>query len=78
MRITSKGQVTRPIDIREKAGLMPTTDVDFSFDGKVVRITPSKGGAGPSRGTRAVARLRGTGDVAMSTDEIMALTRGDG
>ena len=78
MRITSKGQVTIPIDIREKAGLMPNTDADFTFDGKVVLITPSKGGAGPSRGARAVARLRGTGNVAMSTDKILALTRGDG
>lgn len=77
MRITSKGQVTIPIDIREKAGLMPNTDVEFKFDGKVVQIIPSKGRVGQSRGARAVARLRGTGDVAMSTDEIMALTRGD-
>ena len=76
MRITSKGQVTIPIDIREKAGLMPNTEVDFEFDGDIVRIVPSKGSLGPSRGARAVARLRGTGDIAMSTDEIMALTRG--
>lgn len=77
MRITSKGQVTIPADIREKAGLLPNTEVDFEFDGKVVRIirakTPSKAG----RGTRLVAHLRGRGDVAMSTDAIMALTRGD-
>lgn len=33
--------------------------------------------AGPSRGRRLVERLRGRGDVAMTTDEIMALTRGD-
>lgn len=77
MRITSKGQVTIPADIREKAGLLPNTEVDFEFDGKVVRIirakTPSKAG----RGARLVAHLRGRGDVAMSTDAIMALTRGD-
>lgn len=77
MRITSKGQVTIPIAIRERAGLMPDTDVEFSFDGEVVRLVPTRGKAGATRGTRAVARLRGTGDVAMSTDEIMALTRGE-
>ena len=38
MRITSKGQVTIPIDIRERAGLLPHTEVEFEFDGKVVRI----------------------------------------
>lgn len=38
MRITSKGQVTIPAEIREKAGLLPHTDVDFEFDGEVVRL----------------------------------------
>ncbi len=76
MRITSKGQVTIPIEIREKAGLMPHTEVDFEFDGRVVRLVPAKRRLATGRGARAVARLRGTGDVAMSTDEIMALTRG--
>ncbi len=77
MRITSKGQVTIPIDIREKAGLMPNTEVDFEYDGQVVRLVPSKARADRGRGARVVARLRGKGDVTMTTDEIMALTRGD-
>ena len=78
MRITSKGQVTIPIGIREKAGLMPNTEVDFEFGGQAVRIVPAKAGKSASRGARIVSRLRGSGDIAMSTDEIMALTRGDG
>jgi AbrB family looped-hinge helix DNA binding protein len=44
MRITSKGQVTIPVDIRERAGLLPHTEVDFEFDGNVVRIVPAKRG----------------------------------
>ena len=36
MRITSKGQVTIPVAIREQAGLMPNTEVEF--DGKVVQL----------------------------------------
>jgi AbrB family looped-hinge helix DNA binding protein len=75
MRITSKGQVTIPADIREQAGLLPHTEVDFEFDGKVVRLVPAVSKDG--RGSRLVAHLRGRGDVAMSTDEIMALTRGE-
>jgi len=74
MRITSKGQVTIPVDIRERAGLLPHTEVEFEFDGKVVRIVRTKDGG---RGARVAAHLRGRGDVAMSTDAIMALTRGD-
>jgi AbrB family looped-hinge helix DNA binding protein len=76
MRITSKGQVTIPADIREKAGLLPHTEVDFEFDGRVVRLRPAKAQT-RGRGARIIARLRGTGDVRMTTDEIMALTRGD-
>jgi AbrB family looped-hinge helix DNA binding protein len=77
MRITSKGQVTIPVEIREQAGLLPHTEVDFDSDGKVVRIIPAAVQTEKGRGARLVAHLRGRGDVAMSTDAIMALTRGD-
>ena len=37
MRITSKGQVTIPQDIREKAGLLPNTEVEFKIvKGRVI------------------------------------------
>jgi AbrB family looped-hinge helix DNA binding protein len=75
LRITSKGQVTIPADIREQAGLLPQTEVEFEFDGKAVRIVATKARKKDGRGARVVARLRGRGDVAMSTDAIMALTR---
>lgn len=74
MRITSKGQVTIPADIREKAGLLPNTEVDFEFDGRTVRIRRAKR-TGRGRGARIVAHMRGRGDVRMTTDAIMALTR---
>lgn len=77
MRITSKGQVTIPAEIREQAGLLPHTEVDFEFDGKVVRLRPAATRRKDGRGARLVAHLRGRGDVVMSTDEIMALTRGE-
>ncbi len=75
MRITSKGQVTIPADIRERAGLLPNTEVEFEFDGKVVRIVPAAKMSRNSRGARLVAHLRGRGDVSMTTDAILALTR---
>ncbi len=77
MRITSKGQVTIPVEIRERAGLLPQTEVEFEFDGKSVRIVRARTGKRNGRGDRVVAHLRHRGDVEMSTDEIMALTRGD-
>ncbi len=75
MRITSKGQVTIPVEIRERAGLMPNTEVDFEYDGKAVRIVAAARRTKAGRGARLVAHLRGRGDIAMSTDAIMALTR---
>jgi AbrB family looped-hinge helix DNA binding protein len=78
MRITSKGQVTIPAEIREKAGLLPHTEVEFRFDGKVVQIVRAKTRSKDTRGARLIAQLRKhSGDVAMTTDEIMALTRGE-
>ncbi|HEY4941264.1 MAG TPA: AbrB/MazE/SpoVT family DNA-binding domain-containing protein [Rhizomicrobium sp.] len=76
MRITSKGQVTIPIYLRESVGLLPDTEVAFERDGNGIRITKAKVGKKASRGARLVARLRGTGDVKMTTDQIMALMRG--
>ncbi len=55
MRITSKGQVTIPADIRERAGLLPHTEVDFEFDGKVVRIVRTDA-RGKRRSRRALGR----------------------
>ena len=78
MRITSKGQVTIPQAVRERTGLLPNTDVDFVVDGGGVRIVKAVSGGRPSRGARAVRRLRASGGrVRMTTDEIMALTRGE-
>ena len=77
MRITSKGQVTIPAEIREQAGLFPHMEVDFEFDGNFVRIVPATGRRQAGRGARIVAHLGGRGDVTMTTDDIMILTRGD-
>ncbi len=77
MRITSKGQVTIPIAIREQAGLMQDTEVAFEFDGQAVRIIAVASDSARNRGRRLVHHLRGRGDVAMTTDAIMALTRDD-
>lgn len=75
MRITSKGQVTIPDDIRKKAGFLPNTDVEFVCSGKRVYIRKAEGRH--RRGHSLIEAMRGKGDVKMTTDEIMALTRGD-
>ena len=78
MKITTKGQVTIPVEIREKLGLLPNTEVEFEIVGKAVRMRKVRraNGAG-HRGKSIVERLRGRGSVRMTTDEILALTRWD-
>lgn len=75
MRITTKGQVTIPQEIRERLGLLPHTEVDFEVRGDVVVVTKAKGDR--ARGRKVLDTLRGRGDVPMTTDEILALTRGE-
>ncbi len=74
MRITGKGQVTIPIEIRERLGLQAGTVVQFAVDGDAIRITKTLEAEG--RGRTLVARLRGSASTRMGTDDILALTRG--
>jgi antitoxin PrlF len=75
MRITAKGQVTIPQEIRQRLGLLPETEVEFEVVGKTARIRKVGGGA-PTRGRRIVDRLRGRATTRLTTDQILALTRG--
>jgi AbrB family looped-hinge helix DNA binding protein len=74
MRATTKGQVTIPINIREKLGITPDTEVEFLQEGARVFLVKKKGTA---RATRKFNKLRGVATVKMTTDEILALTRDD-
>lgn len=78
MRITTKGQVTIPQNVRDFAGFQPGTDVEFIIgDDGVVRVIAAGQGGGEraSRLETAIAGLRGSADTGLSTAEIMALTR---
>jgi antitoxin PrlF len=76
MRLTSKGQVTIPQDIREQLGLLPYAEVEFDVVGDSVRIRRKKGGKGRGRKMlEAMARARPM--PGMTTDQLMALTRGE-
>ncbi len=80
MRITSKGQVTIPQDVRKRAGLLPYTEVEFVVeeDG-TVKIIKARNPRRPTRGELLVQHLRSArNEATMTTDEIMALTRGEG
>lgn len=73
MRVTSKGQVTIPLSIREKLGILPATEVEFVVEGNRVWLRKQK----PSleRGRKVIQRMRGRATTGLSTEEIMRLTR---
>lgn len=74
MRITSKGQVTIPQEMREQFGLLPSTEVIFEASKSGLLIKKAKNSK--SFGNKIIERMRGRSNVKMTTDEIMALTRG--
>jgi AbrB family looped-hinge helix DNA binding protein len=75
MRITSKGQVTIPQEVRERHGFLPGTEIHFIDDGTAVRLIRAEGSQ--RRGKALVDHMRGRATRRLSTDQIMALTRGD-
>jgi len=74
MRITQKGQVTIPQEIRDRFGFLPYTEVEFVAQGENVVLRKASTNR---RGTALVCRIRGSAGAGMSTDDIMRLTRGD-
>ena len=75
MRITSKGQVTIPMDIREQLGLLPDTEVEFAIDRDAVRITKVRRPTARSRARGIVESLRGRATTGLTTEQIMRMTR---
>lgn len=76
MKITSKGQVTIPKEIRDRLGLLPGTEVEFIEENGEARVRKARDGR--RRGEEFIAHLREAGkNFTMTTDEIMKLTRGE-
>lgn len=70
MRVTQKGQVTIPQEIRRALGIKPGSHVEFRLDSDGARLVVD-----PERAAAEIERMRGAGDVELTTDEILALTR---
>jgi AbrB family looped-hinge helix DNA binding protein len=76
VKLTKKGQVTIPLTLRKKFGLLPATEVAFEEADEGVLIKP----AAASRRRQAeswLKRARGSATVKLTTDQIMSLTRGE-
>ena len=74
--VTSKGQVTIPKPVRDRLNIKPGSQIEFELaaDGRVVLV---KAGRKVSPPRSRFDRILGSATVDMTTDEIMALMRGD-
>jgi AbrB family looped-hinge helix DNA binding protein len=71
MRVTQKGQVTIPLEVRQALGIHAGSEVRFELDRGGARLV-----ADGERADAEVAAMRGAGDVPLTTEEILAFTRG--
>lgn len=73
-RVTSKGQVTIPVGVRERLGIEAGTEVEFEVSDGAALLRKKH----PHDDWRAyLERIRGTASSGLTTDEIMAMTRGE-
>jgi antitoxin PrlF len=77
MRITTKGQVTIPQEIRDELGLLPNTEVTFDIVDGEARLRKARLSGKLSRGDGVIKHLRSVRPSnKLTTDEIIALMRG--
>lgn len=82
MRVTEKGQVTIPKDIRDRLRIEAGSEVEFieRADGAVELVRTSDDSMREQALHRSLdewfRQIEGTGDSGLSSDEIMSLTRG--
>jgi AbrB family looped-hinge helix DNA binding protein len=81
MRVTSKGQVTIPRDLRELIGIGPNSEVVFTVEDGRLMLTPKNGTEALQEKKRldgliqTLRRLEGTGDPDLDADALMQMTR---
>jgi antitoxin PrlF len=73
--VTRKGQVTIPKPVRDRLGIKPGSKLEFEIgdDGRAYLRTVGQRRVQRSR----FERMRGTATSGLTTEEIMALTRGE-
>lgn len=71
MRVSERGQVTIPRELRERCGLLANTEVRFIPDKRGVRLIPDSAARADQ-----IEALYGRHPLDRTTDELTALLRG--
>jgi AbrB family looped-hinge helix DNA binding protein len=77
MHITQKGQVTIPLALRETMGFLPNTEVEYYVDENNRLYLEKKSDGRGKKGASLICRMKGKATTSLSTDQILALTRGE-
>ena len=78
MKVTIKGQVTIPLALRERFGLRPGTEVEFIASENTLQMRPRKKARKEATAfDHWLAKAAGSAKQGKTTDEIMAMTRGE-
>jgi antitoxin PrlF len=72
--VTQKGQVTLPKRVRDRLGVAPGEEVEFRLNDLGEMVVEKAGRAPP---VERPAKWRGFFGPGLSTDEVLALTRGE-
>jgi AbrB family looped-hinge helix DNA binding protein len=84
VKVTSKGQVTIPRDLRELAGIEPGSEVIFAIEDHKITITPKHAKqdaemqARMEKALEHLGKMRGTGDQSLKAGDVMRMTRDRG
>lgn len=78
MKVTVKGQITIPIALRERFGLRPGTEVEFVPGPETLQVKARKASRTGGRASDLwLSKAAGSAAPGKTTDEIMAMTRGE-
>lgn len=78
MKVTVKGQITIPIALRERFGLRPGTEVEFVAGQETLQIKARRASHKKARASDLwLSKAAGSASPGKTTDEIMAMTRGE-
>ncbi len=75
MKVTSKGQITIPADLRDEYGFLPHSELKWERGKKGLILKKAK--SSRRRGEGIIKHMKGSSTIKMKTDDIMRLTRGD-